>query len=165
MDCPMPGLPVHHHWVNDAIQSSLLLPSIFPSIRVFSNESVRNIRWSRYWSFSFSFSPSNEYSGLNSFRIDWFDLLAFKGLSSSNTMAYKHQFFGSQLSVWLEECHCWLEPSLGLLEVAADKFQEEICKCLGGTTLPTLPRNKASGKKKTKIQLQFSCYISVISSV
>ena len=54
----------------------LLLPSIFPSIRVFSNESVLHIRWPKYWSFSFSISPSNEYSGLISFRIDWFDLLA-----------------------------------------------------------------------------------------
>ena len=53
----------------------LLLPSIFPSIRVFSNESVLHIRWPKYWSFSFSISPSNEYSGLISFRIDWFDLL------------------------------------------------------------------------------------------
>ena len=54
----------------------LLLPSIFPSIRVFSNESIVCIRWPKYWSFSFSISPSNEYSGLISFRIDWFDLLA-----------------------------------------------------------------------------------------
>ena len=54
----------------------LLLPSIFPSIRVFSNESVLLIRWPKYWTFSFSISPSNEYSGLISFRIDWFDLLA-----------------------------------------------------------------------------------------
>ena len=57
----------------------LLLPSIFPSIRVFSNESVLNIRWPKYWSFSFSISPSNEYSGLIAFRIDWFDLLAVHG--------------------------------------------------------------------------------------
>ena len=56
----------------------LLLPSIFPSIRVFSNESVLHIRWPMYWSFSFSISPSDEYSGLISFRIDWFDLLAEK---------------------------------------------------------------------------------------
>ena len=54
----------------------LLLPSIFPSIRVFSNESVLHIRWTKYWSFSLSISPSNEYSGLISFRIDWFELLA-----------------------------------------------------------------------------------------
>ena len=61
----------------------LLLPSIFPSIRVFSNESVLRIRWPKYWSFSFSISPSNEYSGLISFRIDWFDFLAVQGTLKS----------------------------------------------------------------------------------
>ena len=61
----------------------LLLPSILPSIRVFSNESVLHIRWPKYWNFSFSISPSNEYSGLISFRIDWLDLLAFQGTLKS----------------------------------------------------------------------------------
>ena len=61
----------------------LLLPSIFPNIRVFSNESALCIRWPKYWSFSFSISPSNEYSGLISFRIDWFDLLAVQGTLKS----------------------------------------------------------------------------------
>ena len=61
----------------------LLLPSIFPNIRVFSKESVLHIRWPKYWSFSFSISPSNEYSGLISFRIDWFDLLAVQGTLKS----------------------------------------------------------------------------------
>ena len=61
----------------------LLLPSIFPSIRVFSNDSALLIRWPKYWSFSFSISPSNEYSGLISFRIDWFDLLAVQGTLKS----------------------------------------------------------------------------------
>ena len=61
----------------------LLLPSVFPSIRVFSNKSVLRIRWPTYWSFSFSISPSNEYSGLISFRIDWFDLLAVQGTLKS----------------------------------------------------------------------------------
>ena len=61
----------------------LLLPSIFPSIRVFPNELVLRIRWPEYWSFSFNISPSNEYSGLISFRIDWFDLLAFQGTLKS----------------------------------------------------------------------------------
>ena len=61
----------------------LLLPSIFPSIRVFSDESVLCIRWPKYWSFSFSISPSNEYSGLISFKIDWLDLLAVQGTSKS----------------------------------------------------------------------------------
>ena len=92
----MPGFPVHHqlqelaqthvHQVGDAIQPShslLLLASIFPSIRVFSYESVLCIRWPKYWSFSFSISPSNEYSGLISFRIDWLDLLAVQGTLKS----------------------------------------------------------------------------------
>ena len=61
----------------------LLLPSIFPSIRVFSNESALHIRWTKYWSFSFSISPSREYSGLISFRMDWFDLLAVQGTLKS----------------------------------------------------------------------------------
>ena len=63
--------------------SLLLLPSIFPSIRVFSNESVLRIRWPKYWSFSFRISPSNEYSGLISFRIEWFDFLAVQGTLKS----------------------------------------------------------------------------------
>ena len=96
MDCSMPGFAVHHqvpeltqthvYWVGDAIQPSHPLsspspplPSIFPSIRIFSNESVLRIMWPRYWSFSFSISPSNEYSGLISFRMDWYDLLAVQG--------------------------------------------------------------------------------------
>ena len=80
----------------------LLLPSIFPSIGVFSNESILHIRWPKYWSFSFSINPSSEYSGLISFRMDWLDLLAAQGLSTvfSNTTVQKHQFFGTQLSLW-----------------------------------------------------------------
>ena len=70
----------------------LLSPSTFPSIRVFSNESVLWIRWPKYWSFSFNISPSNEYSGLISFRMDWLDLLVVQGLSKffSNTTVQKH---------------------------------------------------------------------------
>ena len=68
----------------------VLLPSIFPSIRVFSNESALHIRWSKYWSFSFNVSPSNEHSGLISFRVDWLDLLAVQGpLESSSTPQFK----------------------------------------------------------------------------
>ena len=81
----------------------LLLPSIFPSIRVLSNESVLHIRWPKYWSFSFSISPFNEHSGLISSRMDWLDLLAVQGTLSkvfSNTTVQKHQFFGIQLSLW-----------------------------------------------------------------
>ena len=79
----------------------LLLPSIPPSIRVFSNESALRIRWPKYWSFSFNISPSNEHPGLISFRMDWLDLLKSKGLSRvfSNTTVQKHQFFGAELSL------------------------------------------------------------------
>ena len=116
MNCSTPGLPVHHqlpeftqthvHRVGDAIQpshplSSPSLPApIPPSIRVFSNESTLRMRWPEYWSFSFSTSPSNEYPGLISFRMDWLDLLATKGISRvfSNTTVQKHQFFSTQLS-------------------------------------------------------------------
>ena len=94
----------HFHPVGDAIQPShplsypLLLPSIFPSIRVFANELVLPIRWPKYWSFSFSISPSSEYSGLICFG--WISLQS-KGLSRvfSNTTVQKHQFFGAQLSL------------------------------------------------------------------
>ena len=91
----MPGLPVHHqfpelaqthaHRISDAIQPShsLLLPSIFPSIRVFSKKSVLPIRWLKYWSFSLSISPSNDYSGLISFRVDCLDLLTVQGTLKS----------------------------------------------------------------------------------
>ena len=99
MNRSTPGLPVHHqlpefaqthvHWVGDAIQPSHPLsspsppPSIFPSIRVFSNESALRIRWPKYWSFSFNTSSSNEYSGLISFRMYWLDLLAVQGTPKS----------------------------------------------------------------------------------
>ena len=80
----------------------LLLPSTFLSIRVFSNESALRIRWPRYWSFSFSISPSNEYSGLISFRMDWLDLLVVQETLKSllqNTTVQKHQFFSTQFSL------------------------------------------------------------------
>ena len=84
----------------------LLLPSVFPSSRVFSNESVLHIRWPKYWSFSFSISPSNEYSGLISFRMDWLDLLAVQGTlksllqhhSSKASILWHSAFFIVQLS-------------------------------------------------------------------
>ena len=79
----------------------LLLPSIFPSLRVSSNESALRTRWSKYWSFSFNNSPSNEHSGLISFRMDWLDLLAVQGTPKvfSNTTVQKHRFFSAQLSL------------------------------------------------------------------
>ena len=97
LDRSMPGFPVFHyfpkfaqtytHWVSDAIQSSyshrLLLLPIFPCTKGFSSESALHTSWPKYWSFSFSINPSNKYSGLISFRIDWFDLLAVQGTLKS----------------------------------------------------------------------------------
>ena len=119
MNCNTPGLPVHyqlaeftqtHEWVmpsNHLIlcHPLLLLPSIFPSIRVFSNESTLRFRWPKYWSFSFNISTSNEHPGLISFGMDlipktgWISLQS-KGISRvfSNTTVQKHQFFGAQPS-------------------------------------------------------------------
>ena len=107
IDCSSPGFPVLHyfpgcvkphvHWVGDAIQPShplsslVLLPSIFPSISIFFTELTRHTRWPKYW--SFSISPSNEYSGLISFRTDWFDLPAVQGTLKS-----------------LLELRCWRRP-------------------------------------------------------
>ena len=91
MDCSMPGFPVHHqlwelaqthvHQVSDAIQSSHSVLSPSPPAFSVSQMSALHIRWPKYWSFSFSISPSNEHSGLISFRIDWFDFLAVQGTS------------------------------------------------------------------------------------
>ena len=117
MDCSTPGFPVHHQLLEPAQLMSIesvipsnhlilchplfLPPSIFPSITVFSNESALPIRWPEYWSFSFSISPSNEYSGLISFRMDWLDLLVVQGTLKSLLQHHssKHQFFGTQLSL------------------------------------------------------------------
>ena len=104
MDCSTPGFPVLHylpefeqtevHWVCDAsnyfilCHSLFLLPSIFPSIKVFSNESALHIRWPKYWSFSFIISPSKERSRLLSFRIDWYDLFAVQGTLKSLLFSY-----------------------------------------------------------------------------
>ena len=122
MDCSTPGVPIITNSQSllrlTSIESGmpsnplilcrplLLLPSVFPSIRVFSNESVPHIRWPEYWSFSFSISPSKEYSRLISFRIDWFDLLAVQGTlrsllqyhSLKESVLQGSAFFMTQLS-------------------------------------------------------------------
>ena len=122
MDCSVPSFPVLHyllelaqthvHWVTDDIQSShpllshFLPPSGFPSIRVFSNESVLHVRWPKYRSFSFNISPSKEYSGLLSFRMNWLDLLGVQGTlksilkhhSSKASIIWHSAFFLVQLT-------------------------------------------------------------------
>ena len=140
MDCSMPGFPVHHQLpeltqlmsIKSVMPSNhlipcyplLLLPSIFPSIRVFSKESALRIRWPKYWSFSFSISPSNEYSGLISFRIDWFDLLAVQGTlksllqhpsskasilqhSAFFTVQLSHPYLTTEKTIALTRLFCW----------------------------------------------------------
>ena len=117
MNHSLADLPVHHqlpeftqtriHWECAAIQPSHSLSSpsppalIFPSIRVFSNESALRIRWPKYWSFSFNINPSKEIPGLVSFRMDWLDLLAVQRTLKSLLQQYssKNQFFGSQFSL------------------------------------------------------------------
>ena len=120
MDCRTPGLPIlyhlleftqtHVHSVGDAIQPShSLLPLSPPAFSLSQHQGifhwlVLHIRWPKYWSFNFSISPSNEYSGLISFKIDWFDCLIWesKGLSKalSRTTVWKQQFFSTQPSLW-----------------------------------------------------------------
>ena len=121
VDCSTPGFPLHHPlsrdcsnscpsnwWYHPTILSSVI-PFVsclqsFPSIRVFSNESVLHIRWPKYWSFSFNISPSNEYSGLISFRIDWFDLLAVQGTLKSFLQHHSLFFFISWRLITLQYC-------------------------------------------------------------
>ena len=123
----MPGFPVHHHLpdlsqtlvhqVSDPIEPShplsspLLLPSVFPSIRVCSNELVLLIRWSKYWSFSFNISPSNDCLRLISFRMDWLDLLAVQRTLKSLLQHHssKASVLGAQLSLW---SNCLIHTSL-----------------------------------------------------
>ena len=116
MDCSTEGFPVHHQLpqlaqthVHCVVMPSnhlvlwrpfLLLPSIFPSIRIFSIQSVLHIRWPKYWSFSFNISPSTQYSRLISLRSDWFDLTAVQGTLKSplQHQVQKHQFCGTPIS-------------------------------------------------------------------
>ena len=161
MDCSTPGLPVHHqlpeltqthvHIVGDAIQPShplsspLLLPSIFPSIRVFSNESVLCIRWPKYW--SFSISPSNEYSGMISFRMDWLDLLpvqeTIKSLlqhhSSKASILWHSAFFIVQLS----HPYMTTEKTIALTrQIFVGKVMSLLFNMLSRMVITFLPRSK-----------------------
>ena len=127
MDCSMPGLPVLYiSWsllkfisIESVMLSNhlilchplLLLPSVFPSMWVFSNELTLQIRWPKYWSFNFSITPSNEYSELISFRIDWFAFLAVQGTLKSLLQHHnsKASIFGAQPSLWSNShIHTWL---------------------------------------------------------
>ena len=165
MDCSTPGFPVHYqllelaqthvHWISDPIQpshplSSLsppLLASIFPSIRVFSNESVFHLRWPKYWSFSLSISPGfNEYSGLVSFRIDCFDLLAVQDSQESSPTSQ----FKSINSLVLSFCYSpvltsvhdyWKNHSFNR-QTFVDKVMSLFFNMLSRLVIVFLPRSK-----------------------
>ena len=158
----MPGLPVHHqlpestqthvHWVGDAIQPLilccplLLLPSIFPSIRVFSNESV-HIRWLKYCSFSFSISLSNEYSGLISFRMDWLGLLAVQGTLKSLLQHYSSKASILQCSaffiVQLSHPYMTTGKTIALTRwTFVDRVMSVLFNMLSRLVITFLPRSK-----------------------
>ena len=191
MDCSTPGFPVYHqlleltqthvHWVSDAIQPShpllslLLLPSIFPSFRVFSSASVLLIRWPQYWSFSFSISPSNEYSGLIFFRMNCLDLLAVQGTrksllqhhSSKASILQCSAFFIDQLS------HPYMTTgkTIALTRWAfVDKLMSLLFNMLSRLIIAFLPRSKYLliswlqsssadfGAQKNKVCYCFHCF-------
>ena len=125
----------------------LLLPSIFPSIRVFSNESALHIRWPKYWSFSFSISPSNEYSGMISFRMDWLDLLAVQGTlksllqhhSSKASILWCSAFFTVQLS----QPYMTIGKTIALTRwTFVDKMMSLLFNILSRLVITFLPRSK-----------------------
>ena len=160
MDHRTPGFPVHHqlpeftqthvHRVSDAIQPShprLHLPSVFPSIRVFSNESVLRIRWSKYWSHSFNISPSNEHPGLISFRMDWLDLFAVQGTlknllqhhSSKASILQHSAFFIVQLS---HPCMATQKTIALTRQTFVDKVTSLLFNMLSRLVITFLPRSK-----------------------
>ena len=164
MNCSMPGLPVHHrfpectqthvHWASDAIELShlilcrplLLLPSIFPSIRVFSNESALHIRWPKYWNFSFNINPSNEHPGLISFRMDWLDLLAVQGTlksllqHNSEASILQHSVF---FIVQLSHPYMTTGKTIALTrQTFVDKVMSLLFNMLSRLVITFLPRSK-----------------------
>ena len=163
MDRSMPGLPVHHqlpestqtyvHWVSDAIQPShplsspFLLPPIFLSIRVFSNESALCIRWPEYWSFTFNISPSNEHPGLSSFRMDCLDLLAVQGTlksllqhHSSIASILRHSAF---FTVQLSHPYMTTGKTIALTRwTFVDKVMSPLFNMLSRLVITFLPRSK-----------------------
>ena len=163
MNRSTPGLPVHHklpeftqthvHWVGDAIQPShpLLSPSPpalnLSSIRVFSNESALRMRWPKYWSFSFSISPSNEYPGLIFFRMDWLDLLAVQGNlksllqhHSSKASILQHSAF---FTVQLSHPYMTIGKTIALTRrTSVSKVMSLLFNMLSRLVITFLPRSK-----------------------
>ena len=162
-DCCTPGFPVYHQlpeltqthvlWVSDTIQPSHPLSSLSPpafnlsSIRIFSNESVLHIRWSKYWSFSFSISPSNEYSGLISFRIPWLDLLAVQGTLKSLLQHHSSEAWTLQCSAFfiVQLSHPYLTTGKTMALTRwtfVGKVMSLLLNILPGLVIAFLPRSK-----------------------
>ena len=126
----------------------LLLPSIFPSTRLFSNESALHVRWPKYWSFRFSISPSNEYSGLISIRMDWLDLLAVQESLKSLLQHHssKAQFFGAQLALWsnshIHTCMTTGKTIALTRQTFAGKVMSLLFNMLSRLVIAFLPRNR-----------------------
>ena len=157
--CNMPGFPVLHHLpelaqthvhrVSDASNSLVLccpllfLPSIFPSIKVFSNESSLHIRWPKYW--SFNINPSNEYSGLISFRIDWFDLLAVQGTLKSLLQHHSSKASILRRSVMVQLSHPYMTTGKTIALTRwtfVDKVMSLLFNMLSRLVITLLPRSK-----------------------
>ena len=162
MDCGMPGLPVHHqlleftqthvHWFGDAIQPSHPLSSPSPGFnhlqhRIFSNESALRIRWPKYWSFTFSISPSNEYSGLISFRMDWLDFLAVWGTLKSLLQHHNLKASIIQLSAFfiVQLSHPYMAPGKTIAltrQTLVGKVMSLLFNMLSRLVISFLPRIK-----------------------
>ena len=163
MNCSTPGLPVHHQLQSPSKPMSiesvmpsnhiifccplLLLPSIFPSFRVFSNESALHMRWPKYWSFSFSISPSNEYSVLISFRMDWLDLLAVQGTLKSLLKHYSSKAsilrFSAFFIVQLSHPYMTARKTIALTrQTFVDKIMSMLFNMLSTLVITSLPRSK-----------------------
>ena len=183
MDCSLPGFPVLHHllefaqihvhWVSDAIQPShplpspLLLASNFPSIRIFSNESALHSRWPKYWSFSLSLSPYNEYSGLTSFKMDWSDLLAVQGTLKS--LLQRHSLKASVL--W---CSAFFMDQLPLVAQNSNKSMHDdwksrdytwvhLCGDSGVYHTPAISSGFSKGKTDSTTRERKNCWVTINS--
>ena len=160
MDCRTPAFPMLHcfpvcsnSFTESAMLSNhlilchplLLLPSTFPSLKVFSNESALRIRWAQYWSFSFGISPSNEYSGLISFRIDWFDLLAVQVTLKSLLQKFE-RISSSVLSLLysptLTSIHDFWKNHSSTIQIFVDEVLSLLFNMLSRLIIAFLPRSK-----------------------
>ena len=137
----------------------LFLHSVFPSIRAFSSESALCIRWPKYWSFSFSLSPSNEYSGLISFRIDWFDFLAIRGTLKSLLQHHSSKVSVLQCSAFfmVQLLHPYMTTGKTIASTFFDKVMSLLFNMLSRLVIAFLPKSKHLLISCTRDQTRVSC--------